>query len=106
MAIRNEYYAAINGEQQGPFNSSELEAMITGGEIDGNTLVWCEDMEDWAEAIQVPELAELLVRDSGKPEPEEEEEQPVIEASSHVEVDDRRAKARKEADEKRAKMGI
>ena len=68
MAIKNEYHVVINGEQQGPFDGSRIEAMITSGELNGKTDVWCEEMDDWEEAALVPELAGFFAKAS-KEEP-------------------------------------
>lgn len=50
------YYIAENGQQAGPFESSEL---LAHG-LTVNSLVWCEGMPNWTSASQVPELMALL----------------------------------------------
>jgi len=54
------YYAAINGQQQGPFESSALEQKIKSGEIGRSTLVWHAGLTEWTSAEKVPELAGIF----------------------------------------------
>ena len=48
-----EYYASINGQQQGPFPGQEL----TSRGARADSLVWTEGMPEWRRADAVPELA-------------------------------------------------
>ena len=36
------------GEPAGPISTQSLRALLQSGSIDGETLVWCEGMPDWA----------------------------------------------------------
>lgn len=60
-----DYFVAIDGQQQGPFPTSEL--MARGMRAD--SLVWCDGMGDWQRADTVAELAPLLARPSYPPPP-------------------------------------
>lgn len=51
------YFVAIAGQQQGPFNSSQLREKIKTGEVGRNTLVWTETLVEWTEAEKVADLA-------------------------------------------------
>ncbi|MBQ4368008.1 MAG: DUF4339 domain-containing protein, partial [Muribaculaceae bacterium] len=50
------YYIAENGQPAGPFEISEL---LNHG-LTVNSQVWCETMENWQPASQVPELMNVL----------------------------------------------
>lgn len=50
------YYLGNYGQQSGPF---ELNELIYNG-LTPQSLVWCETMTNWANAMQVPEVAALL----------------------------------------------
>ena len=50
------YFIAVNGQQQGPFEVSELQAQG----ITPTTLVWTEGMSEWKPANTVAELAPLF----------------------------------------------
>ena len=50
------YYIAENGQPAGPFEVNEL--LAHGMTV--NSQVWCETMENWTAAGQVPELMPLL----------------------------------------------
>ncbi|HEX9885636.1 MAG TPA: SPFH domain-containing protein [Longimicrobiales bacterium] len=54
------FYAGIDGNQEGPFDSGALKAQIGGGRITRDTLVWCEGMSEWAPAGQVEAVAKLF----------------------------------------------
>ena len=54
------YYAASDGQQQGPFESSALEQKIKSGEIGRSTLVWHAGLTEWTSAEKVPELADIF----------------------------------------------
>ena len=45
-----QFYAAIGGQQAGPFGVEDLKAQIQSGAVTKETLVWSEGMADWAAA--------------------------------------------------------
>lgn len=69
-----EWYAEQSGSRIGPMPRSQLDSMVTAGQITAQTLVWREGLKDWTAAGQLPELAEdfkkvppPLPRSSGPP---------------------------------------
>ena len=44
------YFVALNGASQGPYGVTEINAHISSGEIERETLVWAEGMEGWKPA--------------------------------------------------------
>ncbi len=57
------YYMYIGGQQQGPYDESEL---LSHG-LNASTNVWREGMTDWQLAGQVPELSYLFAAPAGQP---------------------------------------
>jgi hypothetical protein len=55
-----QWYYAVNGKANGPHSEEDLEVAVASGQIDGDTLVWREGMEEWTSASDVPELNETL----------------------------------------------
>lgn len=55
-----QYFAAINGQQSGPFTSQQIQDMITSGQIQRNTLMWKQGMANWAGAETIGEIATLF----------------------------------------------
>lgn len=51
-----EYFVAINEEQKGPYSLEEIKALG----ILPTTLIWTEELKDWTEAREVPELGNLF----------------------------------------------
>jgi len=50
------WYATINGQQQGPMSKDALVAMIRSGEVTPDTYVYTQGMPNWALMRDVPEL--------------------------------------------------
>lgn len=57
-----QWFAALNGQQQGPFRDELFRAMIARGEITVDTLVWTESMPAWVKAGEVPGLIPTALR--------------------------------------------
>ncbi|MBT3380973.1 MAG: SPFH domain-containing protein [Lentisphaerae bacterium] len=55
-----QWYAAVGGQQTGPFDPAALQQQIQQGRIATDTLVWKQGMASWTAAAQVPELAGLF----------------------------------------------
>ena len=49
----SDWYYAVDNEQKGPINESELKANFATNKLPGDTLVWKEGMENWSPANQV-----------------------------------------------------
>lgn len=58
--IHMQYFIAVKGQQQGPFDEAELASRITP-----DTLVWREGMPEWKRASEVAELAAVLAGGAG-----------------------------------------
>lgn len=52
-----QFFAAINGQQAGPFTPAVIQQMAQAGQIGRDTLVWRQGMANWTAAGQVAELA-------------------------------------------------
>ncbi len=55
-----QFYAAINGQQAGPFDLQALRAHVASGALTRETLVWRQGMAGWTPAGQVPDLSTLF----------------------------------------------
>lgn len=51
------WYAAVNGQQTGPFPQDQVLAAIASGQISADTLVWTAGMPTWTPASESPPLA-------------------------------------------------
>ncbi len=56
-----QYHVAIDGRPTGPFDIDALQQQQANGSLAATSLVWSPGMEDWAEASQVDDLANLFV---------------------------------------------
>lgn len=56
------YFVAINNQQSGPFNNTQLSEMIKNGQISGETLVWNQGMIGWLKADAVSELQNIFTQ--------------------------------------------
>ena len=54
------FYIAVNGQQVGPFNISQLAQYVQAGQINGMTMAWCEGMSNWTPLAQIPALSILF----------------------------------------------
>jgi hypothetical protein len=55
-----EWYTAVNGAQQGPYNKAKIAAMLKTGEIKRDTQVWKKGMAGWIVISNVPELQDII----------------------------------------------
>ena len=56
------FFAAINGQQAGPFDANPIQIMTRSNQISRETLVWRQGMLNWTAAGQVPELASVFAQ--------------------------------------------
>ena len=63
------YYLAINGAQYGPCDVNALSQMLAAGQINGDTLGWCEGMAAWQPLKQIPALSALFAPPGGATPP-------------------------------------
>ena len=54
------FFAAIGGQQAGPFDTAALKAQIESGNVSRETLVWTEGMAEWAPADGVEAVRSLF----------------------------------------------
>ncbi|HZL35153.1 MAG TPA: SPFH domain-containing protein [Tepidisphaeraceae bacterium] len=57
---KTSYFAAVNGQQAGPFDAGALHDKVVSGTITRETLVWTNGMPQWTAAASVAELASLF----------------------------------------------
>lgn len=62
-----QYYAAINGQQAGPFPIETVQSLVNTNQITKDTLVWKQGMSQWSPAGQVAEVAAMFA--AGGPPP-------------------------------------
>ena len=55
-----QFFVAINGQQQGPFNIAQLTQMATNGQFTHELLVWMQGMSGWTQAGQVQALGSVF----------------------------------------------
>lgn len=60
-----QFYAALDGQQAGPFDISTLRQYVQSGKLTRQTLVWRQGMPNWKAADQIEELVSLF--DSAPP---------------------------------------
>lgn len=54
------YMVGINGQQYGPYNMQQMQQMAQAGQINAQSLVWCQGMAAWEAAGTRPDLASLF----------------------------------------------
>lgn len=54
------YYVAINGQQVGPLNDSELSQLILQKKINKDTLAWVPGMLAWKPIEQIPAILKVV----------------------------------------------
>jgi len=60
IPVEKSYFVAVNGQQTGPFSTTELKAQSASRALSRDSLVWSEGMSGWTKAAEVPELAALF----------------------------------------------
>ncbi|HET6991797.1 MAG TPA: SPFH domain-containing protein, partial [Bacteroidia bacterium] len=56
----SQYFIAVNGAQQGPYDDNTFRGMIQSGAVKRETVIWKAGMAGWLPAGQVPELAQFF----------------------------------------------
>ncbi|MCQ2256975.1 MAG: SPFH domain-containing protein [Bacteroidaceae bacterium] len=54
------YYVSVNGQQMGPFDVNTLMQYVQVGQINANTMAWCNGMPSWTPMGQIPALAMMF----------------------------------------------
>lgn len=55
------YHVAVNGQQYGPFDMTQLQQMAQQGQLTPDTMVWTQGMPSWAPAKTVSDLSGLFM---------------------------------------------
>ena len=58
--ISSMYYVAIDGQQIGPLNESELMGLIRDKKVSKDTLAWMPGMATWLPIEKVPSILKLI----------------------------------------------
>jgi membrane protease subunit (stomatin/prohibitin family) len=56
----SQYFIAVNGAQQGPYDDNAFRGMIQSGAVKKDTVIWKAGMAGWLAAGTVPELAQFF----------------------------------------------
>ena len=56
------FYFVVNGQQHGPCDDSEVSRLVSQGQINGDTLGWCNGMTDWVPARMIPALSRYFAQ--------------------------------------------
>ena len=60
------YYLNAKNEQEGPVSEDTLRSMYSSKKVDNKTAVWNENMDDWTNIDEIPDLmAQLRVSPGG-----------------------------------------
>lgn len=62
-----QWYVAVNGQQQGPFDQNFVTQNLSSGQYPPSTLVWSQGFSDWQPISQVPELQRPVVAANAAP---------------------------------------
>ena len=54
------YYVAIDGQQVGPLNDSELSTLIVQKKVSKDTLAWMPGMMEWKAIEQIPAILKIV----------------------------------------------
>ncbi len=60
-----QFYIIVNGQQYGPFDANALAQMAQTGQINIQTMAWCDGMSAWAPIANVPALAAIFQTPQG-----------------------------------------
>lgn len=59
-AVQHQYYAHVNGGQQGPVSFDQLKQVAMSGQLTSETPIWRNGLTAWGPASAVPELASIF----------------------------------------------
>ncbi len=51
---QTEYFLGVDGEQKGPYSEAQVVEMLSQGEVNAQTPIWCSGMLDWQELGSLP----------------------------------------------------
>lgn len=55
-----QYFISVNSQQTGPFNLQQLQQLVMNGQLQRNTFVWKQGMQNWEEAGKLLDLQNLF----------------------------------------------
>jgi membrane protease subunit (stomatin/prohibitin family) len=55
-----QFFVAVNGQQTGPFTMQQLQQLVSNGQLQSNSFVWKQGMQNWEEAGKLIELQSLF----------------------------------------------
>jgi hypothetical protein len=55
-----QFFVSVNGQQTGPFNMQQLQQLVMNGQLQSNTFVWKQGMQNWEEAGKMLDLQNLF----------------------------------------------
>jgi membrane protease subunit (stomatin/prohibitin family) len=55
-----QYFVAVNGQQTGPFDMQQLQQLVMNGQLQRNSFVWKQGMQNWEEAGKLLDLQNLF----------------------------------------------
>ena len=53
----SKWYYGKDNSQHGPISENEIRNLLSTKQIDPNTIIWCEGMDNWQPLIEVPEFS-------------------------------------------------
>lgn len=59
LSVSATWYAALNGQQSGPFTLEQLHGYVSSGHLTAATMVWRQGLPNWSPAGQIGELTSL-----------------------------------------------
>ena len=69
MPAEVQYHVVIDGQSRGPLSLEQIGRRISGGEINAESLVWTEGMENWVAASSIAAMQTLFASKGGSTPP-------------------------------------
>jgi membrane protease subunit (stomatin/prohibitin family) len=69
LPLASSYSIAVNGQTYGPYDMNALSQMVSAGQFNAQSMVWCDGMAGWQAAGTVQELAPLFASSPLPPPP-------------------------------------
>ena len=60
-----QFFINLNGQQYGPCDTNAIMQLAQAGQINPQTMVWCDGMPAWAPIANVPALAAMFQTPQG-----------------------------------------
>jgi hypothetical protein len=59
------FYLSVGGQQYGPCDVNSIVQMLQSGQINAQTMAWCEGMASWSPIATIPTFANLFQTPQG-----------------------------------------